>query len=352
MKRTFFERRGPDARINLSSNELIHPAVERLLDAVAREITPGLLRQYPRSRAVVDALSAYLHCDGDEFLVTPGSDTALRLVCGYFARRTGGRGEVILQQPNYPAWTETAALHGLPLRPVPTTGLDQDAQARALIEAAAGSSGALIAVSAPNGPIGGRLTGEQLDRLAELANERGHLLVIDSCYQVFDGPLTAQLERRGANVLVIQSLSKSHALAGARVAVLCGPTALLAQLAAVPLEHAVSAPALVALTVAIDQHDQFAAIWRELREVRTEAADRLRSWGLPVAPSGGNFLSVQLPSADAAARAAGALSRAGYRVRDLSGLTGLAGWLRFTIADTATTGRFLPVLGSVLEQVR
>ncbi|MFE2409320.1 aminotransferase class I/II-fold pyridoxal phosphate-dependent enzyme [Kitasatospora sp. NPDC059408] len=351
VRHAFFDRRGHDARLNLSSNELVHPAAERLLDAVAREFTPDLLRQYPRSRSTIDTLSAYVQCDSDELLVTPGSDTALRLVCAYFARRTAGRGEVILQHPNYAAWTETADLLGLSLRPVATTGLDLDAQAGALIEAAAASRGALIAVSVPNGPIGGRLTGEQLDRLAELARERGHLLVIDSCYQVFDGPLTAQLARRGGNVLVVQSLSKSHALAGARVAVLCGETGLLAQLAAVPLEHAVSAPALLALRVAIDQHDRFEAVWRELREVRAGAAAEVRSWGLPVAPSGGNFLSLRLPSAAAAGRATGALSDAGYRVRDLSDLTGLAGWLRFTIADTATIERFLPVLKSAVEQV-
>lgn len=342
------KRRQADSRLNLSSNELIHPDVDQVLRAVAAALRPDLFRRYPVTKDVIAALARYVGCAPHELIVTPGSDAALRLVCGYFARVTSGAGTVILQDPNYVAWEQTTQLFGLTLRRVPMRLADPAAQAAQLLAEAHASRGCLIAVSVPNGPVGGCLPEAVLDELTEVARTRGHLLVIDSCYQVFSGSLRATLDRGRGPVLVVQSLSKSHGLAGARVAVLRGDSGLLARVAGQPLEHAVAAPSLLAARIATEHHSRFERIWGEIGQVREHTADRLRLWGFPSIATGGNFLTVPLGSAEAAGQTAAALSASGYRVRDLSALPGLTGCLRFTVADHPTTERFLVALQAAL----
>ncbi len=304
-------------------------------------LTPDLLYRYPVTAQTVTRLAPYLRVHSDQMVVTPGSDSALRLICGYYSNQTNGAGTVLLQNPNYAAWEETARMLALRLRRINADSADPATQEQRLLRAARSTANALIAVSVPNGPIGGCLAQVVLDELVEVSRERGHLLVIDSCYQVFDGPLTARIALSGGPVVVVQSLSKSHGLAGARIAVMCGEPTLIARLAAGPLEHSVSGPSLLAARVAIDHHTEFQRIWSEISQARDQAADLLRGWGCSPLPSGGNFITVRLGSAAAAAAATARASAAGYRIRDLSGLPGFSGCVRFTVADAATTGLFL-----------
>jgi histidinol-phosphate aminotransferase len=336
-----------DPRLNLSSNELIHPDAVELLSTISSRLSSDLWYRYPAATDTAARISAYLGCHPDELAMTPGSDSALRLVCQYFARSTGGRGTVLLQDPNYVAWEQEARLLGLRVHRVSLDDGGPDEQARRLVDIAAVTRGQLIAVSVPNAPAGGSLPAHIVDELAALARENDHLLVIDSAYQVFQGSVTEQVARRSERVVVVQTLSKSHGLAGARMAVLCTEPTLLAAIAPQSLEHCVSAPAMLAARIAVDHHDRFAAIWQEIAEVREHAMTALPE-GISVPwPSGGNFLTVRVGSSDDAATTVAALSVAGVRVRDLSALPGLAGCLRFTVADRATTAGFLSLLADV-----
>jgi histidinol-phosphate aminotransferase len=342
-------RRREDERLNFSSNELIHPDLPSIFAKLTADLAPDLWHRYPVVAGTATRMARYFGCEVDELLMTPGSDSALRLVCRYFARRTGGRGTVVLQHPNYLAWEQQARLLDVPIRAVSLDARGLGDQTRRLVAAASVADNCLIAVSVPNGPAGGALSGGELDTLTTIARERGHLLVIDSAYQAFHGGLTDHVARRGGPVLVVQSMSKSHGLAGARFAVLFGDPAVLAQLATEPLEHCVSGPALRAARFAADHHDLFAPIWTEIGQVRDRTADELRGEVTVPWPSGGNFLTIRVGTARTAAGVTRALSAAGVRVRDLSALPGLSGCVRFTIADAATTGTFQQLLRDTLQ---
>ncbi|MER7991139.1 aminotransferase class I/II-fold pyridoxal phosphate-dependent enzyme [Streptomyces noursei] len=340
------QRNGTD----LSKNELIHPRADEVLRAVGRALSPQMLRHYPATAESAALLAAYFGTDTDHLVLTPGSDAAIRLVCEYHRRTTQGSGTVLLQDPNYPAWADTARLLGLPLRRMTLDDGDLAGQQRRLLHAARTTANALVAVSVPNGPAGGVLSPAALTELCELAQERRHLLVLDSCYQAFHGPLTEQVARAGDRVLVVQSLSKSHALAGSRIAVLIGAPELIGGLAAGPLEHAVSGTSLLASRVAVEHHEVFQDVWDEIRQMRTRAAEMLHGLGHAPLPSGGNFITVPLGRAQRAAACAARLADAGYSVCDLSDVPGLTGCVRFTVADGGTTELFLPVLRRVVVE--
>ncbi|MYW01352.1 aminotransferase class I/II-fold pyridoxal phosphate-dependent enzyme [Streptomyces sp. SID3343] len=321
--------------------------METILRSASTAIPPETLRCYPATAETAALLARYFDTDTDRLVLTPGSDAALRLVCEHHRRRAGDGATVLLQDPNYPAWHQTAGLLNLRLRRI-TADLDNPTtQHDALVRAARRTKNALIAVSVPNGPLGSVLPPDTLSELAQVAERRGHLLVLDTCYQAFHGPIGDPVTRARGRTLVVQSLSKSHALAGTRIAAMFGDPELLRDLAAGPLEHAVSGASLTAADVVIRHHDAFQAIWDEVRDTRVRTAHSLRDLGYVPLPSAGNFLTLRLPDRVSAGACVAGLADLGYAIADLSETTGLAGCVRFTVADAETTDGVLAALRTV-----
>lgn len=345
-------RRGDDPRINLKSNELIHPAACALLQTFERELIGLPFHRYPKYGLAVARIAEHFGREPCELVLTPGSDAAIRSICHHVANTQGSAAKLILQHPNYEAWLDTARARAISIEAIVDDGSGVESQDRALLGAAAASTHAVIAVSVPNGPTGACLPRHQLEQLIQLAEARDHLLVIDSCYQAFCGPLLEYAAIRSPRVLTLQTLSKSHGLAACRISLLFGMPTLLRELAPEPLEHMVSAHSLGMACLALDAGARFEAIWADIGAVREDVASALEQIGLAPLPSGGNFLNVALGSDELATETTRLLSEAGYRVRDVSGLPGLAGAIRFTIADEQTMRRFVPVLRSCVDQAR
>jgi histidinol-phosphate/aromatic aminotransferase/cobyric acid decarboxylase-like protein len=345
------KRRRPDPRHNLSSNELIHFAVEPVLAEALSAARPALLRQYPVTAAAIDEIGGHLGLHQDELMLAPGSDSLLRQIAWYYARTATGSPTLILQWPNYDAWEQVVAASGLELRRIVAPQSDGASQDDLLLAAARLSSRALVALSTPNGPGGRVVPKGVLDELVEISRERDHLLVIDSCYQAFHGPLTTQLERRGANVLVVQTLSKSHGLAGARMAVLAGEPALIAALAQDRLEQTVSATTVELARAVLSHAGAFTRIWSDIATAREHAAVELRALGFSPIESGGNFLTVAVGTQHDAAAVTHGFSARGYRIRELTAAQGLPGHVRFTVGDPQSTTQTITVFRDVVANL-
>jgi histidinol-phosphate aminotransferase len=341
-------RKSRDSRLELSSNQLLHPAVERIMDWALRRVTPDRIIQYPRFASPVDRIGAHFGIPASELILTPGSDSALRLICRDFARSGPSPRLLLLHHPNYYALEQEASCLGIEVKRITWASIAD--QGRELLDAARSSSNALIALSVPNGPIGGCIPSQQLDELLDIARERNHFVTIDSCYQAFHGQIGENLRRRDEHVLIVQSLSKSHGLAGARIGLLCGKSPWIDRLSTHWLEHAVSSPTLELACAVLERGADFEDIWEEIKASREEAARTLERAGYPPLPSGGNFLSFRVGTQARADALLDRMSGRGYRVKGLGEINGYQGYVRITIGDRATTRSVLDDLLPVLDE--
>lgn len=326
-------RRPSDPRINLSSNELLHSGVKPLLKAVFAAIDAEALDRYPCFAEGAEALARRLNCAPECLLMTPGTDAAIRAIVHHHRRAAGRAGTILLQDPNYYAWEQAAVVSKLDLERVPWRGPDD--QGPSLLKAARGRDRALVALSFPNGPIGGGMTLDELDALVATCTVRHHRLVIDACYAAFDPDLPPLLNRWGEHALVLQSLSKSHGLAGCRIGVMVGDSAWIAEIAADRLEHAVSMPAMAMAGKMLDRGRDLASIWADIARSRGESFDMLSRVGLQPIPSRGNFLTFHAGSPARAAKLAESMSGEGYRIKSFGGDAAFADCLRITIGEAS-----------------
>ena len=111
----------------------------------------------------------------------------------------------------------------------------------------------LTFITTPNNPTGGAITIDEIQLLADACKAVGGLLVVDEAYAEFSQEKSAvTLIANNSHVLVIRTMSKAFAFAGARVGYLVSDVAVKDAMMIVRLPYHLSALTQAAAQVAID----------------------------------------------------------------------------------------------------
>ena len=328
---------GLDARVVLNANEAPHDAWRA---------SRGCNRYpEPQPAALRARLAALYGVAPDRLWIGRGSDEAIDLLLRAFCR--AGRDNVVTPAPTFGMYRVGARLQGAACREV---ALDADSgfaldPERLLAHVDADTK--LVIVCSPNNPTG-TLWHSALAFLAARLEGRA-LLVVDEAYVEFAnaGSATALLARY-ENVAILRTLSKAHALAGARIGALIAPAALAAFIGRIAAPYPLPSPS-VALALAALEPGALEATRVRIDAIRFER-ERLRGSlaGLrnvrAVWPSEANFVLAQFDDARAAFE--GALA-AGVLLRDVSDQPGLAGCLRITVGTAAENAALLGALDEI-----
>ncbi|MEU4773165.1 aminotransferase class I/II-fold pyridoxal phosphate-dependent enzyme [Micromonospora sp. NPDC023644] len=331
--------------LNLKSNELLHPRVDELSAAYLRGCDAELVRRYPDQRALLTALAAYHGVDPAEVLLTAGSDTAIGLLVQAVGTVTG---RLVVVEPDYEAWTEHGALHGVAVRPVAVGPEDAGSAVDLLLDALRAAPPSLVALSTPNGHSGQPVDVTELDRLAGEAADGGHVVVVDTCYHVFDPAGTRLIARlrRHRNVVVVNSYSKAFGLAGARLAAVVADPGVTSYLRHWRADGAVSALATGLLAARLGELPTMAGVWADVAAWRRAAAAdieaRCPGWRCP--DTAANFLTVDTGSEAAASAAVSALAGERIRARHLGGGPQWRTRLRLTVTPPPGLARAVEIL--------
>jgi aspartate/methionine/tyrosine aminotransferase len=251
-----------------------------------------------------DAVADKLHADhgltlqpAHEVLITAGVTGAFNLALDALTNH-GDR--VVLFGPASPMYRLALEQRRLRIRWVPTwleNGWIHFDRMR-LIDALRGAR--LVVVNNPANPTGGVFLDEDLELLAWWAHRRDVLIFSDEVFERYryEGePLSIGcLPRAQERTLTAGSVSKSHALASARVGWLGAPRPLLRPCLLTAALQSASVPTLcqqIALTALRQKDEAFASIRADFNSRRHYTYQRLESMGLtPVWPAGGYFFWV------------------------------------------------------------
>ncbi|MBB5018654.1 aspartate/methionine/tyrosine aminotransferase [Chitinivorax tropicus] len=153
--------------------------------------------------------------------VTPGASGALQLALS--ALLSPGD-EVILSNPTYPCNRHFIQMfEGVPI--MVDVGPAENYQLTAAKVAAHWSARTkAVMVASPANPTGTLIAPDELDRIGQLCQERGAVLIVDEIYQglVYDGPDRSVLSSH-AGALVINSFSKYFQMTGWRLGWMVAP---------------------------------------------------------------------------------------------------------------------------------
>lgn len=295
----------------------------------------------PQPPALIAALADVYGVRLDQLLVSRGSDEAIDLLVRAFCR--AGRDAVLIQPPTFGMYAVCARIQDADVIEVPLAAdfsLDVDAVLAAVTPAVK-----LVFVCTPNNPVGRVVPRAQIERLVQSLAGRA-LLVVDEAYVEFaDGGSVVNLIERYDHLVVLRTLSKAWALAGARIGTLLAHAEVVALLRKLMSPYPLPQPSVDAALLALSgwgraNTRQRVALVRGERE-RVRAALQRVPDVRDVLPSQANFVAVRFADASAVYQR---LLEAGIVVRDVRRYAGLGDALRITIGTVEENDRLLTVL--------
>ncbi|NHN84981.1 histidinol-phosphate transaminase [Acetobacter musti] len=327
--------------IKLNTNESPYGPSPKALAAI-REATGDSLRLYPdtESLALREAIAGRHGLTAQHVFIGNGSDEVL----AFAFQALFSHGDPILfpdvTYSFYPVW---CGLYDLPFRTVPV----DDSLRIHPEDYAIPNSG--IVIANPNAPTGIALGRGDIENL--LASHPDRVVLIDEAYVDFGAESAIPLIERYPNLLVVQTLSKSRALAGLRVGFALGNPDLIEALVRVkdsfnsyPLDRLAQAGALAA----IEDEEWLAMSVAKVMATRASLTDALTKLGFEVLPSCANFVYVRHADRDAAMVAAALRERA-IIVRHLKGPR-TSSWLRVTIGTDPQCAALADALGTIVRR--
>ena len=279
----------------LNTNENPYPPSPAVMDAM-RDAVNDDLRLYPPPNAdqFKQTLAEYFQLTPAQVFVGNGSDEVLAHVFNGLFRQPQS---ILFPDISYSFYPVYCGLYSIEYNKVPLAddfSLDLNDYRQA--------NGGIIFPN-PNAPTGRLVSLPAIEAL--LQANRNSVVVVDEAYIDFaeEGASAVSLIDQYDNLLVVQTLSKSRALAGLRIGYALGSAQLIEGLERIknsfnsyPLGHVQLAAAVASFT----DRDYFNAMRVQVIDSREVLVGKLERLGFAVLPSAANFVFVRHPEHDGA----------------------------------------------------
>ena len=338
------------AQATLNTNENPYAPSPELAQAIADRVhrVATTLNRYPDRDATVlrTSLGKFINTlsgtnfTADSIWAANGSNEIIQSLFMAF----GDRGAL--------GFTPSYSMHPLIAKVIGVTWQDGGRRADFTLDTAkaiteiSGKKPALTFVTTPNNPTGTLLKLGEIEELAKATAQVNGLLVVDEAYAEFSKEISAvTLIEKYPNVVVIRTMSKAFAFAGARVGYLVANPEVIDAMYLVRLPYHLSAITQAAAEVALEYQGELLGTVATLIESRKKVVAALETMGLTVAPSSANFIIFSGFNLEPAQIWRQLLDR-GVLIRDV----GLLGHLRMTIGNEAENQKFIGALKEILQK--
>lgn len=273
--------------IKLNTNESPFPPSGKVLEAVAEEA--GKLNLYcdPECMALREALAPVYGVKPENILPVNGSDEALYLAFAAFADQDT---PVAFPNISYGFYPVYAAVNHLPAHPIPLRD-DFSLNYRDYC-----GLNEMIVIANPNAPTGMSIPVSEIEEI--LKSNPDTVVLIDEAYVNFGGESCVPLIEKYENLLVCQTFSKSHSMAGARLGAAIASEGIIRDMNT--LKYSINPYNVNRMTqragiAAAETNEYYMDNCKIIARNREYTAERLTEMGFTVLPSKANFIFAASP---------------------------------------------------------
>ena len=326
--------------IKLNTNENPYPPSPWVKEVLTADEADKLrLYSDPTCKTLVDALSTRYDLEPDQIMLGNGSDEVLAFAVRAFCDENTPLVFPDVTYGCYPIW---ASLNRIPTKIIP---LKEDFS---IDPAKYYNAGGTIVLANPNAPTGVALTRDQMEGI--LKNNQENVVIVDEAYVDFGAESCLNLIPYYDNLVVVQTFSKSHNLAGARVGYAMAQAGLIQDLNRIKFSfhpYNINRLSMLAAAASIQDVAYFRNCCEKIIRTREETAKALKEMGLEVLPSKANFLFARTDRI-LGADLYKALKARGVLVRHF-GKPRTAPFVRITMGTDEEMKAFLNILGDLLQ---
>lgn len=325
--------------IKLNTNENPYSPSPLVIESI-KNFALEDLRLYPNSEGAIvkQAVSKYYGISEDEVFAGNGSDEVLAFIFKAFFDNTDKIGFPDITYSFYPVYS---ALFNVPCIKVPVRS-DFSIDLTQYPEDLKG-----IIFANPNAPTGIYMPPDEIEGL--LKNRPDTLIIVDEAYVDFGGESCIPLISKYDNLIVVQTLSKSRALAGQRVGLAMGCKALMDGLIRVKdsfNSYPLDAIAQIAAEAAFIDAEYFNETRQRIIKTRQWTQKTLIGLGVTATDSKANFLFVKIPGVSGL-DALSKLRQEGILVRNFKDPK-ICDWLRITIGTQSDMEKLVEKIKKIM----
>ena len=269
--------------VKLNTNESPFPPAPGVLDAISHAEAERLnLYPDPDTRIAAGEIAAYFGVKRENVLLGNGSDELLSFCFQAFCDE---KTHACFADITYGFYEVFARVLCVPSRVIP---LDDGLRIRPSDYLSANGT---VFLANPNAPTGQALPLSDIE--AVLACNPDNVVVVDEAYVDFGAQSAVSLIGRYQNLVVIQTMSKSRSLAGARLGFALADAALITDLNSMKFSfnpYNINRLSLLAAQAAIRDKAYFKSCTDEIKRVRAFTTAELERRGFSVLPSSANFV--------------------------------------------------------------
>lgn len=327
--------------IKLNTNECPYPPAPGVRKA-AENMESAALRLYPNSNAqpLVDELAAYYGVKPEQVFVGVGSDDVLSMA--FLTFFNSGK-PILFPDVTYSFYDVWADLYRIPYH---TCALDENWHMNP--EDYKQPNGGVIFPN-PNAPTG---LLEDLSVIEEIVQANPDVVVIvDEAYIDFGGESALPLIKKYDNLLVVQTFSKSRAMAGMRIGYAMGNAKLIRYLNDVKFStnsYTMNRPSLLLGVAAVKDDAYFKQTTAKIAATRERVKQALKELGFTFPDAKSNFIFATHKSVHAV-ELFEALKQQNIYVRHFSDPL-IDNYLRITIGTDEEMDAFISFVRSYLQK--
>ena len=269
--------------IKLNTNESPYPP-SPAARAVLEGINGGRMRLYPDpdAKELKAALADYYNLDMDQIFVGVGSDDVLATS---FLTFFNGSRPILFPDITYSFYEVWAQVFGIPFE---TPQLDEHFRIRK--EDYFRENGGIIFAN-PNAPTGVEMPLSYIEEI--VAGNPDSVVIVDEAYVDFGAKSALPLISKYDNLLVVQTFSKSRAMAGMRIGFAMGQKKLIDYLNDVRNSinsYTMNRPSIAMGAAAVQDEEYFRDICAKIIKTREWTAQELKKLGFHFEESRTNFI--------------------------------------------------------------
>jgi len=260
------------------------------------------LNRYPeiRPKKLRSALAERYGCATGQLLVTRGTSEAIDLLIRVFCR--AGADSIMTTSPSFSMYGHYAQIQGARVIEVAALRDNDFAVSAAEMLASCEDSTRLIFICSPNNPTGTLFPRAELVELLDKRGDRSAIIVDEAYIEFADEPSAVELLDEYDNLIVLRTLSKALACAGARCGSVLGPNAVIDMLDAVQAPYALATPVVEWVENALQQEalEESESWVRQIVAERSLLVEGLSEFSFVrrIWPSAANFLLVEVDNAE------------------------------------------------------
>ena len=271
--------------IKLNTNESPYPPSPKVLEAISKG-NNGTLKLYPDPNVdnLRKTVAKYYNIDKDEVFVGNGSDEVLAFS---FMTFFSSEKKVLFPDITYSFYKVYAKLLNLQTEIIPL-----DEEFNIPIEKLCRNIGGVVLAN-PNAPTSKAISVDDIKKILDF--NKDNVVIVDEAYIDFGGTSVVSLIKDYDNLLVVQTLSKSRALAGLRVGFAFGSKELIEGLNRLKNSinsYTIDRIAIEGAIAAFEDETYFKELTSKIIKTREETIEKLRNIGFKVMDSKSNFVFV------------------------------------------------------------